>query len=74
MKLLLWPNTLQVLPETVRVQYEDPTSLYNFGWSHGKERLSDRPDFHKGSFYANPAMDAPTTDAALTKAFPAYCR
>lgn len=53
---------------------EDPTSLYNFGWSHGKEMLGARPDTHKGSYYANPLLDAPAADADLMRSFPAYCR
>lgn len=56
------PSTLQELPESARAQYTDPTSLYNFGWSHGVEALQDgRKDTHKGSFYANPLTDVPTT-------------
>ena len=66
----------QALPEAVRVRCEDPTSLYNFGWSHGKESLGDRvgPDMHKGSYYANPLLDVPTADVELMRRFPAYCR
>lgn len=62
------------LPEEVRVRCEDPTSLYNFGWSHGREMLGARPDTHKGSYYANPLLDAPEADADLMRRFPAYCR
>lgn len=53
---------------------EDPTSLYNFGWSHGKEVLGSAPDTHKGSYYANPLLDAPTDDPELMRRFPGYCR
>ena len=35
--------------------------MYNVGWSHGKEKLGDKPDFAKGSFYANPLFDEPGT-------------
>ncbi|KAM7251256.1 hypothetical protein ACFE04_023139 [Oxalis oulophora] len=28
-----------VLPESVKKELEDPESRYNFGWSHGKEKL-----------------------------------
>lgn len=66
---------LQNLPEEARVRCEDPTSLYNFGWSHGKESLGNRgPDTHKGSYYANPLLDAPSDDVDLMRRFPAYCR
>lgn len=40
----------------------DPDSLYNAGWSHGKEKLGDLPDLAKGSFYFNPVTDLPGTD------------
>jgi isopenicillin N synthase-like dioxygenase len=39
---------------------EDPNSLYNAGWSHGKEKLrADVPDTAKASFYFNPIIDIP---------------
>ncbi len=34
-------------------------SLYNFGWSHGKEIMNGKPDLAKGSFYNNPVYDVP---------------
>lgn len=37
----------------------DKSSLYNAGWSHGKEKMGDIPDFAKGSFYFNPISDSP---------------
>ena len=40
---------------------EDPKTLYNAGWSHGKEKLGDKPDTAKGSFYFNPLSDKPGT-------------
>ena len=27
------------------------------GWSYGREKLGDKPDTSKGSFYANPLYD-----------------
>jgi hypothetical protein len=41
----------------------DAASLYNAGWSHGKEKLgADKPpDTAKGSFYYNPVTDVPGT-------------
>ncbi|GJT79183.1 hypothetical protein Tco_1053525 [Tanacetum coccineum] len=57
---------LASLPEEVLKELEDPRSRYNFGWSHGKEKLeSGKPDLLKGSFYANPILDKPTTEASL---------
>nr|AGT16885.1 hypothetical protein SHCRBa_165_I15_F_170 [Saccharum hybrid cultivar R570] len=63
------------LPEEVKKQLEDPDSRYNFGWSHGKEKLeSGKLDTFKGSFYANPVLDVPTTDDVLVSRYPSYCR
>ncbi|KAM1061894.1 hypothetical protein ACFX14_026206 [Malus domestica] len=62
------------LPEEVKKELEDPHSRYNFGWSHGKEKLeSGKPDTLKGSFYANPILDSPTTDESLIQRYPSYC-
>ena len=66
---------VQALPDDVKSKYADPTSTYNFGWSHGVEMLANgQPDRYKGSYYANPLIDVPTTDEALMKQYPAYCR
>ncbi|GJN15166.1 hypothetical protein PR202_gb02059 [Eleusine coracana subsp. coracana] len=63
------------LPEDVKKELEDPESRYNFGWSHGKEKLeSGKLDTFKGSFYANPVLDVPTTDDVLVSRYPSYCR
>ncbi|RLN27618.1 uncharacterized protein C2845_PM05G30250 [Panicum miliaceum] len=63
------------LPDDVKKQLEDPDSRYNFGWSHGKEKLeSGKLDTFKGSFYANPVFDVPTTDDVLVSRYPSYCR
>jgi hypothetical protein len=73
----LLPLALQFagLPEGVRQRYEDPASRFNFGWSCGRETLEGgRPDTGKGSFYANPLLDTPTTDPGLLRAYPSYCR
>ncbi|KAM2313376.1 hypothetical protein EV2_027057 [Malus domestica] len=54
------------LPEEVKKVLEDPHSRYNCGWSRGKEKPeSGKPDMLKGSFYANPILDSPTTDESL---------
>jgi len=37
---------------------ELPHAMYSTGWSHGKEKLGDKPDTAKGSFYANPWQDS----------------
>jgi isopenicillin N synthase-like dioxygenase len=36
----------------------DASSMFNAGWSHGKEKLGDKP----GSFYFNPLTDRPGTE------------
>ncbi|KAH0451241.1 hypothetical protein IEQ34_018540 [Dendrobium chrysotoxum] len=68
-------NLIASLPTNVRNQLEDPDSRYNFGWSHGKEKLeSGKFDTYKGSYYANPVLDVPTTDVSLIQRYPHYCR
>ncbi|CAN6327343.1 unnamed protein product [Urochloa humidicola] len=63
------------LPEEVKKQLEDPSSRYNFGWSHGKQKFeSGKFDTLKGSYFANPVLNVPTTDDALVTRFPSYCR
>ena len=44
-------------PEPQLRELEDPVSLYNAGWSKGKEKIGNVPDELKGSFYANPICD-----------------
>ena len=48
-------------PEILKSLEHEP-SLYNSGWSFGKEKLGDKPDFKKGSFYFNPLCDDPRPD------------
>ncbi|CAK9196621.1 unnamed protein product [Sphagnum troendelagicum] len=74
-RLLLLASQLAVLPEESKKLLEDPPSKYSFGWSHGKEMLkSGQPDVFKGSFYANPVLDVPTTEKKLIERYPSYCR
>lgn len=73
--LLELSHSLAALPEEAKEDLEDPDSRYSFGWSHGKEKLeSGQPDKFKGSFYANPIVDIPTTNEALIKRYLSYCR
>ncbi|GAB5033508.1 Hypothetical protein NocV09_01400420 [Nannochloropsis oceanica] len=61
------------LPPALTKKYEHPQSFYSFGWSHGKETLQHgRPDWLKGSFYANPLHDNPSTDQDLIDRYPAF--
>ena len=51
-------------PEYLETKLTDPDTLYNAGWSHGKEQLKEnQPDLSKGSFYYNPLTDTPGTPA-----------
>ena len=48
------------LPDSyLETNLTDPRSMYNAGWSRGKEKLGDKPDQHKASFYFNPVTDLP---------------
>eukprot|EP00518_Triparma_eleuthera_P000794 CAMPEP_0182453986 /NCGR_PEP_ID=MMETSP1319-20130603/808_1 /TAXON_ID=172717 /ORGANISM="Bolidomonas pacifica, Strain RCC208" /LENGTH=327 /DNA_ID=CAMNT_0024651951 /DNA_START=83 /DNA_END=1062 /DNA_ORIENTATION=+ len=59
--LLPQAHTLAHLPQSDLENLEDSKSLFNAGWSHGKEKLGDKPDTAKGSFYFNPLTDSPGT-------------
>jgi isopenicillin N synthase-like dioxygenase len=52
-------HRLQALPQEVLDSLEHAPSLYNAGWSFGKEKLGDKPDTKKASFYFNPLNDDP---------------
>jgi hypothetical protein len=54
------------LPREARAKYEHASSFYAFGWSHGKEKLEGRPDYAKGSFYANPQARRALAVVSLT--------
>jgi len=41
--------------------------MYNVGWSHGKEKLGDVPDFAKGSYYCNPVFEEAGSKEERTK-------
>jgi hypothetical protein len=52
------------LPESYQeTELADPASMYNAGWSRGKEKLGkDKPvDLAKASYYYNPVTDTPGT-------------
>eukprot|EP00899_Mesostigma_viride_P009496 jgi/Mesvir1/18548/Mv17066-RA.1 len=73
--LLPLAQQLASLPEDALARLEDPESHFSFGWSCGKETLQDgRPDYFKGSFYANPTVDKVTDDLSLMALHPSYCR
>lgn len=50
------------LDERQQKLIERPDTCYNVGWSRGRERLrGGDPDWNKGSFYANPLCDDPSS-------------
>mmetsp|Transcript_5598 Transcript_5598/g.10494 ORF Transcript_5598/g.10494 Transcript_5598/m.10494 type:complete len:363 (-) Transcript_5598:177-1265(-) len=59
------------LPAESLEKLESPEQMYNAGWSHGKEKLGDKPDFAKGSFYFNPLTDTPGTPE-LQQKYPGF--
>jgi isopenicillin N synthase-like dioxygenase len=61
-KFLPMAHKLINLPESyLEENLSDPVSMYNVGWSRGKEKLGkDKPvDTSKGSYYFNPITDHP---------------
>lgn len=61
-------HTLAHLPQDyLEEELTDEASLYNNGWSYGKEKLGDEPDLSKGSFYFNPLSDQPGTEGDRAK-------
>lgn len=70
-KLLAMGHKLAHLPESELKKLEHEESLYNVGWSYGKEKLGDKPDTAKGSFYGNPLYEAAGTDE-LRKKYPFF--
>lgn len=74
-KLLPLAAELASMPDVVKARLEDPGSSYNFGWSHGKERLEGgKHDTKKGSFYANPMEAQGSLDPEARRKYPAFCR
>ncbi|KAE9395906.1 Clavaminate synthase-like protein [Gymnopus androsaceus JB14] len=71
-RLLKLAYQFSKLDETVRDKYTDASSRYSFGWSHGKEIMNGKPDFLKGSFYANPVVDTPSVPEDHREAYPEY--
>lgn len=62
LQLLSLAHSLVNLPEKELGELEAPETLYNTGWSHGKEKLKHgAPDWNKASFYFNPLIDIPGT-------------
>ena len=60
------------LPEETKGKYEVPSAFYAVGWSHGREKLQGRPDYAKGSYYANPLHNEPFSDAKTIETYPTF--
>ena len=59
------------LDDKTKTNYENKDAFYAVGWSYGKEKMkNNKPDFAKGSYYANPLVDNPTNDEELIKKYP----
>ena len=58
LKLLPLAHKLSSLPPNKLQKVTVPTSGYQVGWSHGREKVEgDKYDVSKGSFYANPLTE-----------------
>lgn len=58
--LLRLSRSVSLLPPAARAATSSPGSYFQVGWSHGNEVLQGgRPDWAKGSFYANVLEDVP---------------
>ena len=60
------------LSDAVKATLEHSPSMWNVGWSHGKEKLGNAPDFAKGSYYCNPVFDVPEPDEAKIAEYPFF--
>lgn len=58
-KTLPIAHKLVNLPESTLKSLEHSDSLFNSGWSFGKEKLGEKPDMNKASYYFNPLSDDP---------------
>jgi hypothetical protein len=54
--LILASKLAKLNPKSL-AKIEVPETNYGIGWSHGKEIYFGKPDYSKGSFYANPEFD-----------------
>lgn len=70
--LLPLSRQLAHLPPADLAELEDSKSMWNTGWSFGKEKLGDEPDTNKGSFYGNPLYDFPANSIEQANKFPFF--
>jgi len=69
-KVLPLSHKLAHLPAPALKKLEHEPSMWNVGWSHGKEKLGDKPDLAKGSFYFNPLYDVVPLPQELKDKYP----
>lgn len=50
----------------MQLKYGDESSGFYVGWSRGVESFDGRPDWNKGSYYANPLQDKQMYAAGLS--------
>eukprot|EP01128_Nolandella_sp_AFSM9_P011404 TRINITY_DN811_c0_g1_i1.p1 TRINITY_DN811_c0_g1~~TRINITY_DN811_c0_g1_i1.p1 ORF type:complete len:368 (+),score=44.68 TRINITY_DN811_c0_g1_i1:42-1106(+) len=62
-QLLPLSHALAHQPADVLTALEDDESLWNAGWSYGREMFGGQVDQSKGSFYANPLYDVAVPEA-----------
>lgn len=70
--LLPLSHRLRMLPEDQLKRLERPETLYNVGWSHGKEKIGEVPDFSKGSYYGNPLYDKAALSEEQLQKYPFF--
>mmetsp|Transcript_13688 Transcript_13688/g.13752 ORF Transcript_13688/g.13752 Transcript_13688/m.13752 type:complete len:222 (+) Transcript_13688:297-962(+) len=71
-ELLKQGRKFVMLDHSIKEKYAHPESFYSFGWSHGKEKLMGYPDISKGSYYANPLSDTPSTNLQEIEKYPSF--
>jgi hypothetical protein len=73
-QLLPLAHKLAHLPPHELQKLEHAESMFNVGWSHGKEKMGNTPDFAKGSFYGNPLFDNAVSEEVRSFASPFHPR
>lgn len=70
-RLLPLARELARQPPEILAKYELENTLYQTGWSCGREKFQGKPDLAKGSFYANPIFEDPANgDESTRNQFP----
>ncbi|RKP09264.1 hypothetical protein THASP1DRAFT_14514, partial [Thamnocephalis sphaerospora] len=74
--LLMQASVMANLQADIKERLTVTDAQYSVGWSHGKEKMNDKLDTEKGSFYANPLVDQPGAQVSeeLRQQYPMYYR